>query len=520
MRRFGAIAFLWAFSVAWGATAHAQNRVALVIGNSAYQHTTKLANPKNDAADIAAALRKHGFLVLEGLDLDKPGFDRKVRDFAAALKGADAGVFFYAGHGLQVAGLNYLVPIDAQARGAATLEVEMVRADVVQRIMEEQTRTNILFLDACRDNPLARNLARSMGTRSAQIGRGLAPAESGVGTLISFSTQPGSEASDGKGRNSPFARALLRHLGAPKDLSAILIDVRNDVIRDTRNEQVPWEHSALTGQFYFSAVPPAAAAGSHATDASREWTGVDKTSLAEVETFLRRHPSSAEADYARAHLEALKKPQMAAAAPISGPVPKPPGDPKAGSGRFDRTLRLRGGKTVDLLDGKLSFTMIGTPFGARGDLVGVMANGTRGPLAVGQVVYIEAQPDPCALYLMEIHRKQNEADFALTCGSSVAGLSRQNVTLSVKLSDAAAPAETFTMLGGKTMQLQPGGVLLTFIGTPYAASGVHAGIRVQGETKALAVGQRMEVPAGARTCALTLREIHKGSNSAEFGWQC
>ncbi|HWE21563.1 MAG TPA: caspase domain-containing protein [Hyphomicrobiaceae bacterium] len=519
MRRFGAIAFLWAF-LALGATAHAQNRIALVIGNSAYLHTPELKNPKNDAADMAAALRMHGFQVLEGLDLDKPGFDRKVRDFAAALKGVDAGVFFYAGHGLQVAGHNYLVPIDAQARDAATLDLEMVRVDVVHRIMEQQTSTNILFLDACRDNPLARNLARSLGTRSSEVGRGLARVESGVGTLISFSTQPGNVALDGRGRNSPFAGALVRRLGAPKDLSAILIDVRNDVMRETQDKQVPWEHSALRGQFYFGAAPLAVPTALQQTDAAREWTGLDKTSLAEVETFLRRHPSSPEADYARARVEALKKPQAAAAAPISGPVAKPPGEPKAGSGRFDRTLRLSGGKTVDLLDGKLSFTMIGTPFGARGDLVGVMANGTRGPLAVGQLVFIEAQPDPCALYLLELHPKQNEADFALTCGSSVAGLPRKHVTLSVKLSDAAAPTETFTMSGGKTRQLQPGGMLLTFIGTPYAASGVHAGIRVQGETKALAVGERVEVPAGAHKCALTLREIHKGSNSAEFGWQC
>jgi hypothetical protein len=121
--------------------------------------------------------------------------------------------------------------------------------------MERQTDTNILFLDACRDNPLSRNLARGLGTRSAAIGKGLAPVESGVGTLISFSTQPGNVALDGAGRNSPFASALVNHLGdANSDLSAILIAVRNDVMRDTQRAQVPWEHSALTGRFYFS--PP------------------------------------------------------------------------------------------------------------------------------------------------------------------------------------------------------------------------------------------------------------------------
>ncbi len=260
MRRLGAIASIVIFALLSAApAAHANKRVALVIGNSAYQHTPKLDNPKNDAADMTATLKKHGFEVIDGLDLDKAAFDRKVRDFAVALKGSDAGVFFYAGHGLQVAGQNYLVPVDAKAEEGAALDLEMVRVDVVHRIMERQTETNILFLDACRDNPLARNLARSMGTRSAEIGRGLGRIEAGVGTLISFSTQPGNVALDGTGRNSPFTGALVKHLGAPKeDLSAILIDVRNDVMRATKNKQVPWEHVALRARFYFSAPTPAA----------------------------------------------------------------------------------------------------------------------------------------------------------------------------------------------------------------------------------------------------------------------
>jgi phosphate transport system substrate-binding protein len=241
-----------------GSAAHAGKRVALVIGNSAYQHAGELANTRNDAVDMAAALRTHGFQVLDGIDLDKAALERRIRDFAAALVGADVGVFFYAGHGLQISGTNYLVPIDAQLRSASALDFEMVRLDLVQRTMEREAPTNILFLDACRDNPLAPNLARAMGTRSADIGRGLAPAESGVGTLISFSTQPGNVALDGTARNSPFAGALIRHLrSSSDDLSAILIAVRNDVMRETQRRQVPWEHSSLTGRFYFIPSPPA-----------------------------------------------------------------------------------------------------------------------------------------------------------------------------------------------------------------------------------------------------------------------
>jgi uncharacterized caspase-like protein len=224
-------------------------RVALVIGNSAYEHAPRLSNPRNDATDMAAALKQHGFQVIEGFDLNKAAFERKVREFASAMQGAQVGVFFYAGHGLQVAGHNYLVPIDAQLSTAAALDFEMVGLDLVHRTMEREAQTNILFLDACRDNPLARNLARSMGTRSTEVGKGLAAVESGVGTLISFSTQPGNVALDGAGRNSPFAGALVRHMSASsEDLGALLIAVRNDVMKETERKQVPWEHSALTGR--------------------------------------------------------------------------------------------------------------------------------------------------------------------------------------------------------------------------------------------------------------------------------
>ena len=184
-----------------------------------------------------------------------------MRDFAVALEGAEVGLFFFAGHGLQVAGQNYLVPVDAEATNPVALEFEMVRLDIVHRVMERQTSTNVLFLDACRNNPLARNLARAMGTRSAEVSQGLAAVESGIGTLISFSTQPGNVALDGStGRNSPFAGALARHvLASNDDLGAILIAVRNDVMKETQRKQVPWEHSALTGRFYFNtaALPKA-----------------------------------------------------------------------------------------------------------------------------------------------------------------------------------------------------------------------------------------------------------------------
>jgi uncharacterized caspase-like protein len=338
-----ALVLVW---LALPTAAHADKRVALVIGNSAYQHTPKLGNPKNDAADVSAALQKLGFQVLEGFDLDKAAFDRKVRDFATALQEADAGVFFYAGHGLQVAGQNYLVPVDAELTTSTALEFEMVRVDVVHRVMERQTNTNVLFLDACRDNPLARNLERAMGTRSIDVGRGLAAVESGVGTLISFSTQPGNVALDGAGRNSPFAGALVKHMAAPnEDLSAILIDVRNDVMKETQKKQVPWEHSALTGRFYFNRsaavaapAPPAApapqasATTARLSEAAEAWDRTkDTASVAVLEAFIARYKDTFYAELARARVEEMKKQQVAAATPPPSAAATRPAEPAAES---------------------------------------------------------------------------------------------------------------------------------------------------------------------------------------------
>jgi uncharacterized caspase-like protein len=217
--------------------ASAQKRVALVVGNSAYVHANALPNPANDAGDIAAALRDLGFSVILGLDLDKRAFDAKVREFSKALTEADTALFYYAGHGLQVAGRNHLVPVDAQLGNERDLDFEAVSLDFVlkQMELEREGKTNIVFLDACRDNPLARNLARSMGTRSASIGRGLAQVHTGVGTFIAYSTQPGNVALDGDGRNSPFTSALVKGVRQPgRNLTAVMIEDRYGTEPDVR----------------------------------------------------------------------------------------------------------------------------------------------------------------------------------------------------------------------------------------------------------------------------------------------
>ena len=274
-----------------------ETRVALVMGNSAYQHAAVLDNPKNDATDMAAAVEKLGFEVIKGLDLDKSGMDRTIRQFAEALRGPAVGMFFYAGHGLQVNGRNYLVPIDAELKTAEALDFEMVGLDVVQRIMEAATETNILFVDACRDNPLSRNLARAMGTRSAAIGNGLTAQEAGAGTLISFSTQPGNVALDSTGaRNSPYASALVKHIATQgKDLPAVLVQVRREVMATTGKRQIPWEHSALTAEVMF--VPQAPVQTSATTtpnaEASERKNGTrSEPKTAETETEAKPEPTT------------------------------------------------------------------------------------------------------------------------------------------------------------------------------------------------------------------------------------
>ena len=234
--------------------AAAEKRVALVVGNSGYVHANALPNPVNDAGDMAKALAEVGFEVILGLDLSKSGFDGKVRDFARALEKVDVALLFYAGHGLQVSGKNYLVPVDAKLQVERDLDFEAISLDFVLKQMEldRDDKTNIVFLDACRDNPLARNLARSMGTRSGTIAQGLAQVQAGVGTFIAYSTQPGNVALDGEGRNSPFTAALVKDLRLPdRNLNAVMIEVRKDVTAATGGKQVPWDLSALTGDFYF-----------------------------------------------------------------------------------------------------------------------------------------------------------------------------------------------------------------------------------------------------------------------------
>jgi len=332
--------FLVILAMAQAPAALAQRRVALVIGNAAYQNTSPLKSTKNDAVDMAAALTRLGFDVVDGTDLDKRTMEQTMREFAQKLARADVALFYFAGHAFQSGGQNYLMPVDARLNGEGDIDFETLPLTLVLRQMEREAKTSIVLLDACRDNALARTLARSLGTRSSQIGQGLAEVKAGVGSLVGFATQPGNIAIEGEGRNSPYATALLQHVEAPgKDVSGVLMAVRNDVLQATGGRQVPWEFTALTEEVYFkgragaatsapAALPPPAATALP-VDYDKEmeiafWNAVKGSkSPAVLQTYLDRFPRGTFTGLARVMIEQLKSAEAAGRSRVAS-LPPPP----------------------------------------------------------------------------------------------------------------------------------------------------------------------------------------------------
>ena len=225
----------------------AEPRTALVVGNGAYGDAP-LRNPVNDARDMAAKLRELGFQVIERLDADRQTMRQALRDFEQQLRQQrGVGLFYYAGHGVQLKGQNYLIPIGVDIRQEFEIPDEGVDADAVLRAMESAGNgLNIVIFDACRNNPFARSLGS----------RGLARMDGPVGTFIAYATAPGSISKDGTGRNSPYTQNLLAAMGTPGlSLEQVFKQVLVGVERETGGGQVPWVASSLRGEFYF--LPPA-----------------------------------------------------------------------------------------------------------------------------------------------------------------------------------------------------------------------------------------------------------------------
>jgi uncharacterized protein len=241
---------------AGSSSAHAGVRLALVFGNAKYDAVPALDNPSNDAADLARALRGVGFEVIEQRDATREVMARAVHDFSERLRGADVALFFYAGHGLQMNGENYLLPVDAKIDSAADVRFNTINLSDIQQEMEGGGRANVIILDACRNNPFAEKLARGgRGITTRGLGRVDA---SGEGSLIVYSTQPNNVALDGSGRNSPFTAALLKHVATPGlEVRQMISRVRGDVLEATDRRQTPWDSSSLVGDVYLAGLPAA-----------------------------------------------------------------------------------------------------------------------------------------------------------------------------------------------------------------------------------------------------------------------
>lgn len=234
-------------------------RVALVVGISDYAHSPRLSNPGNDAREISASLKRMGFEVITALDADLQKLATALDKFYAEANGAEAAVFYFAGHALQVRGANYIVPADAQLRSESRLPLETIELQNIVQAMEKRAQITLTFLDACRDNPLAEALQRSIlgDSRSAAVPRGLAPmAIRNPDSLVVFAAAPGKTASDGASINSPFTSAMLRHMETPgDDIELVMKRVTREVHESTRGEQIPERLSRLTSDFSLNPLP-------------------------------------------------------------------------------------------------------------------------------------------------------------------------------------------------------------------------------------------------------------------------
>jgi hypothetical protein len=348
-----------------GGEAYADKRVALVIGNSGYAHAPALDNPVRDATAVSIMLEGAGFQVVEmRTDLDFAGMRRAISDFADRTRDADVAVVFYAGHGLEVEGVNYLIPTDARLATDIDVEYEALPLDRLLRVLEPARSLRLVILDACRDNPFVRTMKRTLASRS--FGRGLAGVEpAGSNTLIAFAAKAGSTASDGEGAHSPFTSALLKHLVAPGlDLRIAFGKVRDEVLASTGSRQEPHVYGSLGGTTI--ALVPAetsigaaagaalspAAAGGLSDESWRDYEHAMQVGTREaLDAFLAAHPTGFYANLARAQRAKLlaavpatvpaAAPVAPATAPAAAPVPTVSPPPRAEPQKRGKTAATR-----------------------------------------------------------------------------------------------------------------------------------------------------------------------------------
>jgi Caspase domain len=330
------VCLVWLGLVLLGSAIPAEaKRVALVIANARYTNAGNLKNPPSDAQLVAQSLRRAGFDQVDvKLDLGKTAMEQALRNFGEKSEGADVALVYYAGHGIEAGGQNYLIPTDARLVRDRDLEVEATRLDTAM-LMTESARLRIVVLDACRNNPFMASMQRTMRNRA--VGRGLAAVEPEGETLVVYAAKAGATAADGDGANSPFALALAKRLVQPGlEISLLFRSVRDDVLQSTGRVQEPFTYGSLSGNaFYF--VPPAnVAAVSGGSGAAQQqavtnvsaqtsealyWQGtLSANSEGGFRDYLKRYPKGEYAAVARANLDRFIQPKPR---PEPGPSPRP-----------------------------------------------------------------------------------------------------------------------------------------------------------------------------------------------------
>ena len=252
MRSF-VVAVLATVVLALPAVVLADGRVALVVGNSTYAHIGRLPNPDNDAADMSAALRRLGFEVTTEFDADRVELTEALRAFTRRSAGADVSLVFYAGHGIEMDGVNYLVPVDARLERDVDVRFETVTVDDLL-VSTSGASLRLVILDACRNNPLARSMQRTAATRTVSGGSFTDLNEDLLGdeTLVAYAAAAGTTAADGRGRNSPYTAALLSHLETPLEIGLLFRRVRAQVLAATNGAQRSHEYHSLVGEHYLT----------------------------------------------------------------------------------------------------------------------------------------------------------------------------------------------------------------------------------------------------------------------------
>ena len=312
MRAVAAIVLAFWAALFFNGPAFAEKRVALVMGNSAYQNVSRLANPGNDSAAISATFKNASFDVVElKRDLNVSEMRRALRDFSDTVRDADVAIIYFAGHGIEIDGTNYVIPVDAVLERDIDAFDEAIPLDRILTVIEPARQLRLVILDACRDNPFNKTMKRTIGARA--IGRGLAKVEpTSPNTLIAFAAKAGSTASDGDSKNSPFTAALVKYLPKPGlDLRKAFGFARDDVLKATNNKQEPFIYGSLGGNDV--ALVPAAVAPSSATDLSdsnapirRDYELAERIGTKPVwDSFINNYPSGFYTDLAKAQRDRL-----------------------------------------------------------------------------------------------------------------------------------------------------------------------------------------------------------------------